>query len=461
MNALLTIMAFALAAGVIFVRPSEGTAAVVLCLALALPAGALAARAGGRFLRNVFVLGLLVRVFIGSVIAFVGLHEFFGGDALTYDMQGAELARVWLGQASYKELSFDLSYTNWGMSYMVAAVYAALGRNPLAVQYINSVLGAATAPVIYVTSHHVFRSLRVARLAAVLVAFYPSIVLWSSQGLKDAPIIVFITLAILATLKLGQRLSVGYALLLTGALVGIMSMRFYIFYMMAAAVGGSLLIGMRETSIRSVFRQYAVVVCVGLAMTYFGVLRSASLQLETFGNLETVQRARHDLTTAATGFGRDVDVSTTAGALSTIPLGMVYLLFAPFPWQLANLRQSITLPEMVAWWASFPLLVVGAWFTVRYRLRQALPILIFTTMLTLGYSVFQGNIGTAYRQRSQLLVFYFIFVAVGFVLARERREDADRQRAEQRRARALAAARLRQAQDWEAIADRLSGKVGF
>jgi hypothetical protein len=106
---------------------------------------------------------------------------------------------------------------------------------------------------------------------------------------------------------------------------------------------------------------------------------------------------------------------------------MAYLLFAPFPWQLASLRQSITLPEMLAWWAAFPLLVMGIWFTVKYRLRQALPILLFTTMLTLAYSIFQGNVGTAYRQRSQILVFYFIFVAVGAVLVLERRENRRRQ----------------------------------
>jgi Ca2+/Na+ antiporter len=104
-------------------------------------------------------------------------------------------------------------------------------------------------------------------------------------------------------------------------------------------------------------------------------------------------------------------------------------LFAPFPWQLANLRQSITLPEMLLWWSCFPLLVLGLGFTLKYRLRQSLPILLFTTMLTLAYSVFQGNVGTAYRQRSQLLVFYFIFVAVGFVLLKERSEDRARQAA--------------------------------
>jgi hypothetical protein len=66
---------------------------------------------------------------------------------------------------------------------------------------------------------------------------------------------------------------------------------------------------------------------------------------------------------------------------------------------------------------------------LKHRMRQALPVLIFTMMLTLAYSVFQGNVGTAYRQRSQLLVFYFIFVSVGYELLRERQEQKVRERA--------------------------------
>jgi hypothetical protein len=54
-------------------------------------------------------------------------------------------------------------------------------------------------------------------------------------------------------------------------------------------------------------------------------------------------------------------------------------------------------------------------------------------MLTLAYSVFQGNVGTAYRQRAQLLVFYFIFVAVGSVLVKEKRDERRRRAAEQLR----------------------------
>jgi hypothetical protein len=98
-------------------------------------------------------------------------------------------------------------------------------------------------------------------------------------------------------------------------------------------------------------------------------------------------------------------------------------MFAPFPWAASSLRQVITLPEVLVWWGMMPLLVHGLWWSIKNKLRKALPVLIFTMMLTLAYSIFQGNVGTAYRQRTQIEVFLFIFIAVGLQLYREKAED--------------------------------------
>jgi hypothetical protein len=248
--------------------------------------------------------------------------------------------------------------------------------------------------------------------------------LWSSQALKDALIILALSLCILATIRLMEKITVPYILVLGLCLAALLSLRFYIFYMMAAAVAGSFVIGMKSADARSFLQRFVAIGVIGMAFTWFGVIRFAAVQFEKYGNLQMIQMSRIDQARNATsGFGKDVDVQTTEGALTVIPLGLLYLLFAPFPWQLATLRQSIALPEMLIWWAAFPLLVLGWWFALKHRLRQVAPIVLFTTMLTLAYAVFQGNVGTAYRQRSQLLVFYFIFVAVGAVLMLEKRED--------------------------------------
>jgi hypothetical protein len=98
-------------------------------------------------------------------------------------------------------------------------------------------------------------------------------------------------------------------------------------------------------------------------------------------------------------------------------------MFAPFPWQAANLRQAVTLPEVLIWWAMLPLMIIGIGYTIRHRLREAFPALFFSLMLTLAYSIFQGNVGTAYRQRTQIQVFLFIFIAVGWTLRKEAQEN--------------------------------------
>ncbi|MCM3900168.1 MAG: glycosyltransferase family 39 protein [Pyrinomonadaceae bacterium] len=407
----------------------DSAQSVLLCTALASVAGIYAYKQGmnGPFLFKLFLAALMVRMLVGTVIFVFRGQDFFGGDAITYDFYGFAQWNGWAGDRYWQAVANRFVRSGaaggWGMVYLVAAIYGIVGQNMLAVQLVNSVFGAATGVLVFLCALHVFDNLRVARLAALAVAFYPSLVLWSSQGLKDGPIVFFLTLSILATLKLGDKLSLKYIVILTCSLLSLLSLRFYVFYMICVAIGGAFIIGLRSITTTSFLRQLAAFCVLGLALTYVGFTRSASIQLERFGNLEAVQRSRQDAARSAdSGFGKDIDVSSASGALSTIPIGLVYLLFAPFPWQVISLRQSITLPEMIVWWASFPMLILGLWFSIRYRLRLMSPILIFTAMLSLGYSVFQGNVGTAYRQRAQLLVFYFIFVAVGYVLMLEKRE---------------------------------------
>jgi len=428
MNILIIALTLLVCGGAIFMKPGEAPAALFMCALTCIPTIIVLARTPEQrtFLMRLFLLALVVRIVLATVINVAHMEEFFGGDANTYDIFGQSLRQSWHGDRYHwaKYTSFVASGASaWGMLYMVAAVYEIVGRNMLSIQMINAAVGAATAVAVYFTAQNLFSNSRVSKLAAILVAFFPSLVLWSSQALKDGLIILALALSILATLRLMEKMTVGYVVVLIGALLALFSLRFYIFYMMCAAVAGSFVIGMKSLSAQSFLQRFVAVGAIGLAFTWFGVLQSAGTQFERYANLKMVQTSREDQAAAGSGFMKDVDVQTTEGALTVIPVGLLYLMFAPFPWQFTSLRQTITLPEMIIWWLIFPLLVLGLWYSLKHRLRQVSPIIIFTSMLTLAYSLFQGNVGTAYRQRSQLLVFYFIFVAVGAVILKERAED--------------------------------------
>src|SRR5688500_1744766 len=156
----------------------------------------------------------------------------------------------------------------------------------MAEQYFNEGVGAATAPVILLCARQIFQNMRVAKIATLSVAFFPSLVLWSAQGLKDGPIVFLLAVVMLATLKLGERFSTKYATVMILALYGLLCFRFYIFYMTVAAVVGAFLIGMRPVSSRSLVRQFAIVLAIGLGLTYMGVLRTAGAQFEVYGDLD-------------------------------------------------------------------------------------------------------------------------------------------------------------------------------
>jgi hypothetical protein len=372
------------------------------------------------FITNIFIVGLAARMAFGLMIHVFELREFFGGDALTYDESGWALSQYWLGKGELTgQMYFQSIGTAWGMTYLTAALY--------------TVIGAAIAPTVFYCSRRIFGNLSSAKFAAIAVAVFPSFIIWTGQLLKDGLIIFMLVVTITMVLSLQEKFSYAALATVLASLFGILSLRFYIFFMVVVAVGGSFLVGI-STSNKSIVRRTLVLVALGVALTYFGMLRSAQTQFETFGSLDRIQGSRMDLArSASSGYNEESDVSTTEGALSAIPLGFTYLMFAPFPWQAANLRQTITIPDVLVWWAMMPFLVLGIVYTVRNRLRNAFPVLIFSLLLTLAYSITQGNVGTAYRQRAQIQVFLFVLVGVGWTVYRERRENERLIRAEAQR----------------------------
>ncbi len=377
------------------------------------------------FITNVFLVALALRMGFGIFVHVFELREFFGGDARAYDIYGALLSDTWLGRPAADGLTVQIDPTGagWGMYYITGFIYTLLGRNIFAAQSFCAVIGAATAPMVYFCANKVVGNLKVAKIAAISIAVFPSFVIWSGQLLKDGLIIFLLVLIMTMILQLQERVNYLAIAMLVFALFGISSLRFYILYMVAVAIVGSFIVGV-NTSNRSILRRAFVLVLLGVSAVYFGVGRNAGTEIRVFGNLDRIQASRADLARAAeSGYGEDVDVSTTEGALSALPLGFTYLMFAPFPWQASNLRQAITIPEVLLWWAMMPFLISGMIYAIKYRMRSSFPILIFSLLLTIAYSLFLGNVGTAYRQRTQIQVFLFILIGVGWTVYKEKQEN--------------------------------------
>src|SRR5215213_849265 len=195
MNILLIIATLVVCGVVIWFKPGQAPGALAVCAATSLPTLFILARSGNekKFLMRLFILGVLARIIVATIIFVGGMEEFFGGDANTYHLFGQSLARSWHGDAYHATVyaGFIKSGASaWGMVYVVAVVYELIGANVFAIQLLNASVGSATAVVVYYTAQTLFNNTRVSRVAAVLVAFFPSLILWSAQALKDGLIIL-------------------------------------------------------------------------------------------------------------------------------------------------------------------------------------------------------------------------------------------------------------------------------
>lgn len=430
MDRRLAVLCFLMGIAMMIVAFPEGfvaAATVLLCSLIVIFIIRQQFKEDANFFIQLFLVALIARLTFGLLLHIFDLYEFFGGDSITYDRVGQRLVEIWFGYniATNDALSQNIytSDSGWGMYYLVAAIYSITGRNILAAQSFCAVVGAATVPMVYTCAHKIFNNQRVGKISALLVALYPAFIIWSGQLLKDGLIIFLLVLAMTLVLRLQEKFRFFDVLLLGFSLFGIITLRFYIFYMAAVAIVGAFVVG-TSNSPQAMTRRIGALVLLGIGLTYFGVTRNSGSDIEEYTNLERIQLSRLDLATRAeSGYGQDLDVSTTEGAFAALPIGLTYLLLAPFPWQMTNWRQAITLPEVLLWWASIPFLISGLWYTIKNRLRSSIPILVFSLMLALAYSIFLGNVGTAYRQRTQIQVFLFMFIAVGWTLRQERSEN--------------------------------------
>ena len=371
-------------------------------------------------------------------------------DAQFYEEMGYEVARDWLSgsRVDFDALPEGVQSARLVVTTIAAFYYVTGGLRALPVLLVAYSAVTALVPVyVYWFTRELGAPAAVARRAGWLVALSPAFVFWSGSLYKEGLTLLLLSAAAYHTLRLQsgwKGRSVSTVALCALALWGV---RFYLAILLALAVALSLLWGRMSGAGRSrgvpVFvRQAAVMSVFAVAIISVALtVRTEQVLLESdegvLVNLD-VRRAG-SAKEARSGYLQEASVATPEEALQYFPVGLLYFLTVPFPWQLGAIRQNLIIPENIFWLGLYPLIAIG----IRRALKANRPGTVFLLLMTAGmcvvYALLAANVGTAYRMRSQVWLLWAPFAAWGWEVWRERRRPARQPRLARGSSRAIGA----------------------
>lgn len=379
---------------------------------------------------RLFLCALGARFAASIVVYEMGLVNVLGDDDSSGWRSGLALSDAWDRQQldllslpdiwveAYKKQHQGFLYLS-GLFFFITGTSA---RMPLAAM--NCFFGALSVVLVYRIAISLFSRWTAVR-AGWIACFFPSLIIWSAQTLKE-PIVVFLeALALYACVNLKiSGFSMKYVLLCAAAIVLLPPFRFYAAYMAGAVAIMTLVIpqigarvGKSKSSFKTALAALAIAALIAPLAISSGYLARNEAAFERFTQVNEIAKFKRNV---AIGYGSGVesgyDLSSATELAMAIGVGGAHLLLAPFPWQLggASLRMLLTTPELAVWWWLVIVgLIPGLWHVCKTRLADVQPMLFFILGLGLLYSMMFGNVGLIFRQRAQLLPWLLIIAVVG------------------------------------------------
>jgi hypothetical protein len=408
-----------------------------------------------RDLARIYTWAFLVRALAGLVAYVLTFYTEvpFLEDALFYEEKGYGIAREWLlGRSVDLATEAQGVQSAWLFVLAIAAFYyLADGIRLLPVLFVAYSAITALAPVyVYGIARELGAGETVARRAGWLVALSPAFVFWSGSLYKEGLTLLLLSIGSLHILRLQSRWRIQSVFIVGVCVLGLWGVRYYLAVLLIAA-GAAGLTWRRATSANGSNGLPVFIRQAGIAAGFVALIIGLGLTESTERSLvENDQGLLVELDTrrywsareAGSGYLQEERIATPDDAARFFPLGLLYFLTVPFPWQVGALRQNLIIPENLFWLMLYPLIVVGMARARRSNLAGTFFIILFTVGMCAIYALLAANVGTAYRMRSQVWLLWAPFAAWGWEIWRQRWSDAREARRQARNMR-LAARRRR------------------
>jgi hypothetical protein len=395
-------------------------AAATFCVVVAVSlSSALVPTAARRGVLPIVAFATLLRV-MAAVVLYDGLLAagrggFVTGDDAGYFDLSSRLARILHGEAAPFNYEAE-SYLLGTFVYLETAVFYVFGPAVLLVELLNAAIGGVLVAFAFDITRRLFDA-TAGLVGSILVAVYPSLVLWSALNLKDSLTLLLIALVLWSLLRFQEQRALWIIPAAFAPLVLMESLRNYIFVglilVIPAAVALTPRLGLRNRAVASFL-------AIGLSVLLLSTGTTAARGVPSLGDFEAERAAM--AAGANTSFAEPTPSATAVGGdvlgrtLRYMPRAAAYVLFAPFPWSARRPLDLVVLPDMIVWYIA---LAGAALVLIRYRQDwgSLAPLIFFVGGTFLVLALAEGNVGTLFRHRAMVVPFVFVLAAPALVAA--------------------------------------------
>lgn len=356
----------------------------------------------------------LIRLaFAVGIYFFAPDRNYLAEDQVGYDIMPQWLMNYWFGNGPRPEYLYSgfRGITRIGYLGMVAIQYWIFDVSFVVPRVFNCMAGAFLALYAFRITQRTY-GLNAAKIAGVLTAFFPSLILWSSLNMRDIWIALAIVIIAWHAVLLRDKMSISSIVVIAGCLMWIQMNRAYLVPIMGLTVAGSFIFGRAREWYKDLLILSTMLMAVAAVLYFFQV--GSGME---FVDLEAVNRQRLILAKASvgkSGYLGDIDISNPVNMIIYSPLLLAYFLFSPFPWDIRGVRQLLTLPEMIVWYACIPFVIMTIVDTFKDKTRKGFTLLMPMVIITISFALSSGNMGLSYRYRAQVVTLFLIFAAAGF-----------------------------------------------
>ena len=316
-----------------------------------------------------------------------------------------EVAWLW---ARDGRLFDDFTTGSYLYSWIGSGIYLVFGRVPFLLHVINSYFGTITIYFVMQSARLLVPSKRLDRSVGWTLAFYPSVVLYSVLTMREAPIVLAVSISIYLLLcwVTCRRIIFGW-----GAIF------FMLFAQMfhAGLIAGTLTIlliysgvSFQSLSIRDNVRPIALFVmgATGIALAQFSLRTGVGIEkiwgIVSEFDIDAISSLQAYSARGRGAYLSNLQVTSFFDFVWQVPLRVFFFFGSPFVWMVSKFRDILGLLDAMV----FLLFTVGIVRHVKKHrllaLNTYLSVALVAAAIVVLFALATSNYGTAFRHRAKV-----------------------------------------------------------